>query len=1045
VNYLATLLLTSSLLLSAACQHAMSVGQAKSVATSFQHLGLVPPPRTIQDITAILDEQKAENPVALAEARSGLAASPLADANPIELHDFFYRRGVLAARLGANRQAIADLEESLRYARQARLPEHRLLAQIGWAEAQGGNETRAFGHSREPIRVAPKKDVGWLYSLYASLVWHAARIGDLKSADAAMRELSNLEMKSRAGQSGAERWRALGRGLVANSRGALHVARGQFSEGETAYREAVAAMASRSDLEQSHDGELFRARLGSVLLLQGRPREAEREVRTALLSALRRNGRYSVETAVILQYLAYVLNGQRRHAEAESLARAGIEIFDKIGVAHASVLPALNRAHLATALAGQGRWGAVVQEFEAIREHLSDDAETFSAHFGARSVWGLALLQVDRHAEAMVILTRALEYSRAARGDDHPTTLSVRGLLAVGRYGLGDRGGALREFAGVTKAILADRSERHGDEEEGAGSSIQALELILTHYMRLLAEIRGTALEREMGFDAAAEAYRIADMARGQEVQRALNAAAVRASIRDPMLAALVRQEQDARKQVTALEGALAKLLSAPVERPNREMIATLRVDVDRLRSARRTLTAQIQKDFPGYAQLINPSPVTAEQTRRALRSGEALISTFVWSQGVFVWAIPKSGPIAFATTSGGMEQLRKDVAHLREALDPSAKTLAEIPAFDLATAYTLYQQVLAPVRDGWLKADSLLVVADGPLAYLPFGFLVTKPVGLSPETSSIFSNYRDVPWLIRSHAVTVLPSITSLVALRTLPQSDRTRRPFLGFGDPWFSEEQARRARRLNEQAEVAALLEGVGTRGMPIALRNPPKTLTAATAQLAMLPRLPETAVEIRSIAVAMNANLSRDVFTGARATEKAVKSVRLSDYRVIAFATHGLSPGELDGLSQPALALSAPEVADSDDDGLLTMEEILSLRLDADWIVLSACNTGSAEGTGSEAISGLGRAFFYAGARSLLVSNWPVETTSAKALIIELFRRQAGDPSLSRARALQETMNWLIDHGQLMDSDTEKIAFSYAHPIFWAPFSLIGDGGR
>lgn len=78
---------------------------------------------------------------------------------------------------------------------------------------------------------------------------------------------------------------------------------------------------------------------------------------------------------------------------------------------------------------------------------------------------------------------------------------------------------------------------------------------------------------------------------------------------------------------------------------------------------------------------------------------------------------------------------------------------------------------------------------------------------------------------------------------------------------------------------------------------------------------------------------------------------------------------------------------------------MGEILGLKLNADWVVLSACNTAAADGAGAEAVSGLGRAFFYAGARALLVSNWPVETTSAKALTTNLFKRQAKDPALTR----------------------------------------------
>ena len=121
----------------------------------------------------------------------------------------------------------------------------------------------------------------------------------------------------------------------------------------------------------------------------------------------------------------------------------------------------------------------------------------------------------------------------------------------------------------------------------------------------------------------------------------------------------------------------------------------------------------------------------------------------------------------------------------------------------------------------------------------------------------------------------------------------------------------------------------------------------------------------------------------------TETAIKKMPLDRYRIVHFATHGLVPGDLNGLYEPALALTPGHLSGDDEDGLLTMSEILGLKLDADWVVLSACNTAAAEGKGAEAVSGLGRAFFYAGTRALLVSNWPVETTSAKALTTDLFR--------------------------------------------------------
>ena len=222
----------------------------------------------------------------------------------------------------------------------------------------------------------------------------------------------------------------------------------------------------------------------------------------------------------------------------------------------------------------------------------------------------------------------------------------------------------------------------------------------------------------------------------------------------------------------------------------------------------------------------------------------------------------------------------------------------------------------------------------------------------------------------------------------------------------------------------------------------RSSPKLDGVDSVQLAQLPRLPDTALELKSVALALQADPAKVLNLGKYANEQNVKSTDLSKFKVIAFATHGLVPGELDGLTQPALALSAPAVADSDGDGLLTMEEILALKLDADWVVLSACNTGAGVVAGAEAASGLGRAFFYAGTRALLVTNWSVHSQSARELMTDLFKRQADDPKLDAGEALRQAMMALLDGPGYLNSDG-KTEFAYAHPLFWAPYTIVGDG--
>jgi CHAT domain-containing protein len=324
----------------------------------------------------------------------------------------------------------------------------------------------------------------------------------------------------------------------------------------------------------------------------------------------------------------------------------------------------------------------------------------------------------------------------------------------------------------------------------------------------------------------------------------------------------------------------------------------------------------------------------------------------------------------------------------------------------------------------------------------------VTKPVTLLPDQPGKppFGGYRSVPWLIREASITSLPSVASLKALITLAAAPPAARAFVGFGDPWFNAEEAKEG-RADEAAAAIQLASTNGAsvvmRGAKMKFRSAPATGSSAEADIADLPRLPDTADEVRAAAKALNADPLKDVFLGQQANEHTVVTTRLDDRRVVMFATHGLVPGDLTDLAEPALALSAPAVSGVPGNGLLTTTKILGLRLNADWVVLSACNTAAGNGAGAQAVSGLGLAFIYAGARSVLVSNWPVETTSARALTTRTFHQLVQTPGTSRAQALRGAMLYLIDGPGYLDKSGKPV-FSYAHPIFWAPFTLVGDGG-
>jgi len=181
------------------------------------------------------------------------------------------------------------------------------------------------------------------------------------------------------------------------------------------------------------------------------------------------------------------------------------------------------------------------------------------------------------------------------------------------------------------------------------------------------------------------------------------------------------------------------------------------------------------------------------------------------------------------------------------------------------------------------------------------------------------------------------------------------------------------------------------------------------------------------------------ARDIRLGAQATESEIKRLsangELSKYRMVHFATHGLLAGQLDGMHEPGLILTPPDKATEEDDGYLSASEIAALKLDADWVILSACNTAAGRATSAEALSGLARAFIYAQARALLVSHWEVYSEATVKLITTAIREMARDPKVGRAEAMRRSMLALINKGRPEE----------AHPSYWAPFVVVGEGAR
>jgi CHAT domain-containing protein len=300
----------------------------------------------------------------------------------------------------------------------------------------------------------------------------------------------------------------------------------------------------------------------------------------------------------------------------------------------------------------------------------------------------------------------------------------------------------------------------------------------------------------------------------------------------------------------------------------------------------------------------------------------------------------------------------------------------------------------------------------------------------------------RALDWFGRSTPIVVLPSVSALRAQRQSTSGPAAPEPYLGFGDPVLVGNRACVIPEVPTACPTFSATGSAPTRNARPRAIGPSRQATRllrngvvdVDAVRALCP-LPDTAAELRCVAASLGAPTER-VLLGPAATVSAARATDLGRFRILHFATHGLVAGDIattsGALSEPALVMTPPATAIPGDDGLLRVSDIVTLRLNADWVILSACNTAAGRGPRGEALSGLASAFLYAGARSLLVSHWPVRSDAAVQLTSRAIRAMAADPAMTRAEAMRRAMVELIDASPP----------DMSHPSVWAPFSVVGD---
>jgi len=1016
-----------------------------------------PPPRDIKDILKVLQQSKPN--VEEMDKAKAIVATPVPVTEDKEvLNTFYYKRAKAYQDLGKIQQAIADTLLTVE-TYPANDPRMRLqdIMQLGAFESAGGKNTNAiktFERAKAFQLSNLPKSIGSQVSINRQLT--AAYVGS-GNFEAAKNALDNTEvaLSSLRGSGGYEIHGSGWESGYESARGIYFNSQGKWVESERAFRRAIRlleqgydkAKNSASKVDALGDGPRVATdstnnprgyvtqiiarelNLASVLLRQRRLIDAEYYARKALQQSLDSFGSGSVNVGRSLTMLARIVNEQGRYAEAVLLAEAAKKSAVDGGALNDSIVMAQARRALGTALVADAKYTLANTAFEEMQAGVQGDPELAKTFLAGDLDWVLAMLKTNKANQAEQMASQMRSRIEKTADKNSPRLAMVRAFEASALQAQGKWQDASSAYKQAIP-ILIDRARNDAENDTSSMRQQQRMTYLLESYLAVLAKTAQS--EPAQAAAVAAESFAIADLARGSGVQRALTASAARANIKDPQLAALARNEQDLQRRINTLSELLTGLLSASPDQQLPGVQAKIRSDIVAFKAERETIKKEIEKKFPEYAELVEPKPASVERTQKLLRSDEVLVSWYFGDQVGYVWSISKQGPALFIQIPLGRSQMAKQVTQLRKSLDPGVSTIDEIPPFDIAAAHQLYQQILEPVAASLQGKKVLLVVPHAELGQLPLSVLVTKASAQPAKAGTPFAGYKSTPWLARDIAIAQIPSVTALTALRNLPEGDANRKSFVGFGDPYFSAAQQKSAEKTMKPTQLA-------TRGVPLKLRNAPRTAGVSSAELALLPRLPDTSDEILDIAKAVGAT-SGDIYLHKQASVKQVMGMDLSDRKVVMFSTHGLVPGELNGLTQPALALSSPEVTGDADDGLLTMDMVLTLKLNADWVVLSACNTASGEGAGSEAVSGLGRAFFFAGAKALLVSNWPVDSAASRSLMTDLFKRQQSDKTLAKSEALRQAMLGQIDQGGMGEGKAMK--YSYAHPLFWAPFVVVGD---
>lgn len=820
----------------------------------------------------------------------------------------------------------------------------------------------------------------------------------------------------------------------ANNLALIYLAGGNYTSANPLLKRALAIRQKALSLDHPGIAEIL-VNLAELYRDEGRYADAVPLLKRALEIDEKALGPAHSTVALALNNLAVAYQEQSRDIDAEPLYARALAIDEQaLGPEHPNVAYALN--NLATIYLLTDR----PSDAEPL---LKRSLAIFEKAFGpdhvsvAVTLSNLAeVYSAGRHYdEAVPLAKRALAIQQRAFGMQHPDVALTLNQLAHLYVALNMTAEARNTFELSRKTTLDVQKNNRGLEDLSLAGLMTKLRQGLLDYVSLLASIannsrRDPSLSSD---DAAALAFTVAEQARSTAAQNALAKAALRSAVNDPGTAELARRVQDLSYQHSAIQKQVDAESAKRPDPQSGDRLKNLTELSERLEKQLSSAGQQLDVACPTCRDLSSQPPISVEETQRLLRRAEGLVSYTTLGDHVLAWLVRSDRQIMFFDLPISRSELTTKIRLLMASIEVEPRSRILKP-YDVATAFWLNDNLLAPILRHLDGIEHLIIVTDDVLLGVPFAALITHSDGKAyanllddfrqnqtPSTDRLRQDYPRIPWLAEeTFSISVLPSVGSLRALRgsSRPPRKQGQKPFVGIGDP---------------------LLEGdCGNRGGAMVKKGDDvETLEA----IRILPRLCDSGDELRAEAKMLNANPNEALFLGSAATKPIIMQLNAADLgraTVIAFSTHALTAGKLDGLTEPALVLTPPDQLTDQDNGLLGLSDILSLKLTSnEWLVLSACNTAASDGSG-EGLSGLARAFFYAGAPSLLVSNWSVDEKATEELMTRVFQSHAAGVT-AHSKALQIAMRALIS------TDPASGAAYFSHPFAWASFFIVGEGGR